>query len=106
MASEQRTTHILTGDATGGGHLWPGAPGKTPFPQGWSGNQVMHTVSDIATDPTLTWVQQTGKAGTWFTKAGDPARFVVVGQRGGITIKVVIEPAGEGVITAHPVTVP
>ena len=34
LASPQRTTHILTGDATGGGHLFPGAPGKIAFPQG------------------------------------------------------------------------
>jgi hypothetical protein len=62
----------------------------------------MHNVSDIATDPTLTWVQQTGKAGSLFTKAGEPARFAVVGTRDGVRIKVVIEPAGEGIITAHP----
>ena len=37
-----------------------------------------------------------------FTKAGDPARFVVIGQREGVAIKVVLEPAGEGIITAHP----
>lgn len=29
LASEARTEHILSGDATGGGHLWPGLPGKT-----------------------------------------------------------------------------
>ena len=74
LASSQRTAHILTGDATGGGHLFPGAPGKTAFPQGWSGDQVMHHVSDIATDPALKWVPQTGSGG-WFTKAGKPARF-------------------------------
>lgn len=33
LASEGRTSHILQGDATGGGHLWPGAAGKTSFPQ-------------------------------------------------------------------------
>jgi len=32
LASKQRTTHILQGDKTGGGHLWPGTAGKTPFP--------------------------------------------------------------------------
>jgi hypothetical protein len=36
LASDARTTHILHGDATGGGHLWPGLTGKTPFPTGWS----------------------------------------------------------------------
>jgi len=101
LASSQRTTHILTGDATGGGHLFPGAPTKTPFPQGWSGDQVMHYVSDIATDPALKWVPQTGSGG-WFTKAGKPARFAVEGMRDGTNIKVIVEPAGEGIITAFP----
>ena len=86
--------------------MWPGAPGKTPFPEGWSGGEIMHHASDIATDPTLIWVQQTGRPGSLFTRAGDPARFVVTGQRGGIDIKVVVEPAGEGIITAHPIVTP
>jgi hypothetical protein len=64
LASPKRTAHILTGDGTGGGHLWPGLPGKTPFPQSWSGEKVMHHVSDIASDPSLQWVQQTGRAGS------------------------------------------
>ena len=102
LASSQRTTHILKGDATGGGHLWPGKPGKTPFPKGWDGSRIMHEVSDIATDPKLQWIQQTGKPGAMFTKAGDPTRWYVIGERGGIKIKVVLEPAGEGIITAHP----
>lgn len=34
LASPSRAQHILTGDATGGGHMWPGAPGKSVFPAG------------------------------------------------------------------------
>jgi hypothetical protein len=101
LASPQRTQHILTGDATGGGHQWPGAPGKTPFPESWSGDQIMHNASDLATDPKLNWTQQTGKPGTMFTKGGDPARFYVIGERDGVQMKVVLEPAGEGIITTH-----
>jgi hypothetical protein len=63
LASDTRTTHILYGDATGGGHLWPGGLGKTPFPQTWDGNKVMKTVSEIATDPNLSWKAQTGTGG-------------------------------------------
>ena len=62
----------------------------------------MHNVSDIATDSNLTWVRQTGPEGSWFTRAGTPARFEVVGVRNGVEIKVVLEPAGEGIITAFP----
>lgn len=103
LADSQRTKHILQGDATGGGHLWPGTPGKTPFPKGWDSSRVMHEVSDIATDPTLQWVQQTGTPGAMFTKAGKPTRWYVIGERGGVKVKVVLEPAGEGIITAYPV---
>jgi hypothetical protein len=63
----------------------------------------MNDVSDVATDPSLQWIQQTGRPGAWFTNAGDPTRWYVIGDRGGVTIKVVLEPAGEGIITAHPV---
>jgi hypothetical protein len=63
----------------------------------------MHEVSDIATDPSLTWVQQSGVPGTLYTRAGKPARFEVIGVREGETIKVIIEPAGEGIITAYPI---
>jgi EndoU nuclease-like protein len=62
----------------------------------------MHEVSNIATDPQIPWVQQTGKAGAMFTKAGDPARVVATGVRGGITIRVIVEPRGEGIITGYP----
>jgi len=102
LASPQRTTHILSGDATGGGHLWPANPGKTAFPSSWSPEKIMHVTSDIATDPNLQWIQKTGKLGTWFQNNGKPARFLVFGERDGIEIKVVLEPTGEGIITAHP----
>jgi hypothetical protein len=62
----------------------------------------MHYISDVATDPSLGWVQQTGKTGSLFTNAGAPARFTVSGIRDGFSIKVILEPAGEGIITAFP----
>jgi filamentous hemagglutinin len=102
LASPDRTNHILYGDGPGsGGHLWPGQSGKTPFPQDWSPGRVMHEVSDIATDPSIPWVPQTGNGGL-FTRAGLPARFTADGVRGGINVRVIVEPAGEGIITAFP----
>jgi len=78
LASPSRTTHILTGDGPGsGGHLWPGQAGKTPFPQSWSGDKIMHEVSDIATDPAYQWVRPDGKT-SWFYNSGKPARFKVI----------------------------
>jgi hypothetical protein len=108
LASPARTAHILEGEQTPsgdwrGGHAWPGAPGKTPFPQSWSDARIMHEVSDVATDPKLRWIQQTGAKGSMYTKAGDPSRFYVIGERGGVPIRVLLEPAGEGIITGHPV---
>jgi hypothetical protein len=107
VASETRTTHILYGDSTGGGHLWPGGAGKTALPESWDANKVMNTISDIATDPNLSWKAQTGSGGL-YTKSGKPARFVVTDSSGnlpvvdGVPVKVVIEPAGEGIITGFP----
>ena len=62
LASEALTQHILYGDETGGGHLWPGLAGKTPFPEDWSGAQVMHAVSDVATSPESSWTVQGSRA--------------------------------------------
>ncbi|WP_197498383.1 DUF637 domain-containing protein, partial [Cupriavidus gilardii] len=102
LASQQRTKHILFGDATGGGHLWPGAPGKTAFPATWTKSQIMHNVSDLATDPKAAWTQLTGKAGAEYTSKGAPVRWAVEGVRDGVQIRVIVEPRGEGIITAYP----
>ncbi|WP_148284319.1 polymorphic toxin-type HINT domain-containing protein [Luteimicrobium xylanilyticum] len=100
--SDQRRTHILDGDVTGGGHRWPGGPGKSPFPREWSDDEIMEHVSNVVTDPRSTW-SEGGPGGALFTRTGRPARFVVVGERQGVRIKVVTAPAGEGIVTAYPV---
>lgn len=96
LASPDRTTHILTGDATGGGHQWPGGPGKSVFPENWPASKIMDAVSDIATDPTIAETVQAN------------GRIVKNGTRDGIDIRVVIEPAskGGGIVTAFPTNVP
>jgi filamentous hemagglutinin len=96
LASPDRTSHILAGDSTGGGHQWPGGPGKSVFPENWSASKIMNTVSDIATDPSISeTVQASG-------------RIVKNGSRDGIDIRVIIEPAskGGGIVTAFPTNVP
>jgi hypothetical protein len=60
----------------------------------------MQEVSDTATDPTLVWIQQSGPKGMYFTKKGKPSRFIVEGVRDGVRIRVILEPAGEGIISA------
>lgn len=62
----------------------------------------MDHVSDVATDPSIKWVQPTGKAGATHTKNGAPVRFRADGWREGVNIRVIIEPGGEGIITAFP----
>lgn len=96
LASPDRTTHILTGDSTGGGHQWPGSPGKSVFPESWSASKIMNAVSDIATDPSIPETVQAN------------GRIVKNGSLDGINIRVVIEPAskGGGIVTAFPTSVP
>ncbi|NYD39559.1 RHS repeat-associated protein [Actinomycetospora corticicola] len=102
LASPNRRQHILFGDGPGrGGHYPPAQSGKTEFPARWGPEQTMHHVSDIATDPNAV-VKGGGKGGGLFDKHGAPARFRHYGVRDGVSIKVVTEPAGEGIITAHP----
>ena len=103
LASEGKTHHIIIGEKIStnkfsGGHKFPGNPGKTVFPQSWSKEKIMHEISDIATDPNLQWIPQTGNGGS-FTRSGRPAKFLVEGVRDSVKIRVVVEPAGEDIIT-------
>lgn len=91
LASPARRTHILQGDATGGGHLWPGAAGKAPFPQSWSGNRVMHEISDIATDPIA-----------WRGAIPQGSRTVLTGTRGGVDIRVIVDSRSGEIISGYP----
>ncbi|RZJ72344.1 MAG: hypothetical protein EOO45_11035, partial [Flavobacterium sp.] len=103
LASKERRNHILIGEGIdSGGHMFPGKAGKSVFPEQWSADKIMHEVSDIATDPSVVWVNQKGVQGALFTKKGDAARWVTDTVRDGVEIRVVIEPAGAGIITAFP----
>lgn len=101
VLSDDSAKHILHGDKTGGGHMYPGQTGKTTFPQHWSDSKILHEVSDIATSPNTTWYAQTGN-GEKYTKTGKPARWVSYEVRDGIRIRTVYEPATGKVITAFP----
>ncbi len=100
LASEARTKHILFGEGpSSGGHLWPGNSGKSAFPASWSSDKIMHNISDIVTDPNIQWTSQTGKIGSAFANV----RYRAEGIREGVNIRVIVEPNGEGIITAHPI---
>lgn len=103
LATSERTNHILYGDKTGGGHLWPGKADKSIFPSSWNAEKVMHYVSDLATDPTLKPIWTRGAEGSLFTKVGVPSRYYIEGIREGIKIRVVIEPVSGKIITAFPI---
>ncbi|GME30519.1 MULTISPECIES: hemagglutinin repeat-containing protein [unclassified Pantoea] len=102
ILSPEAKQHILYGDSpTQGGHLYPGNPGKTVFPQSWSADKVVHVVGDIATSPDTQWFAQTG-TGEAYTKAGKPARWVAWSEQDGVIVRVVYEPASGKIVTAFP----
>lgn len=95
LSSSSRRTHILHGDATGGGHLYPGLAGKSPFPQSWSGDRILHEISDIATDPAA-----------WRNAIGQGNRTVLTGTRGGVDIRVIVDTRTGQIISGYPTNIP
>ncbi|GAB2468564.1 WXG100-like domain-containing protein [Jatrophihabitans fulvus] len=102
VVSKESRTHILDGDGpNSGGHRWPGAPGKTPFPKNWNDDQIIDNVGDIVSSPSTQWRYQTGSGGM-YTKGGDPAVWRAWEVRDGVRIRVAWEPATGRVRTAFP----
>lgn len=98
LVSPSRRSHILDGEVRpngtfGGGHrAGTGYPGKSEFPASWSDDQIMHYISDVATDPLSTTVRTQGRD------------VFVAGTRDRIDIEVLIR-NGE-IWTAYPTNVP
>ena len=106
ILSPAERQHILFGDGPGsGGHMYPGQPGKTTFPQNWTEGQILHNVGDVVTSPTTQWYAQTETGGA-LTKAGDPAKWVAWETRDGVSMRVVYEPATGRTVTAFPDSAP
>ncbi len=94
--------HILHGDGPGsGGHMWPGQPGKTTFPQSWDSKKIISEVDDIVNSPSTKWYAQQGTGGA-LTKAGKAANWVAWEVRDGVQIRVVFQPAKGRIVTAFP----
>lgn len=94
--------HILHGDGPGsGGHMWPGQPGKTTFPQSWDGKKIISEVDDIVNSPSTKWYAQQGTGGA-LTKSGKAATWVAWEVRDGVQIRVVYQPAKGRIVTAFP----
>jgi hypothetical protein len=89
--SPDRSTHILDGDAYGGGHRHgTGKPGKTEFPASWGDQKVIDTALDIARKPDQPPVRQERNS-----------RWVCIGTRDGVEVSVIVLPGGD-VWTAWP----
>jgi hypothetical protein len=109
ILTSERRDHILDGDGRGGGGHGPGrgVPGKSEFPSHWSDEQTIEHIEDVATNPNSTYRRQDGgPRDQYYDRNGDPVRFVVEGVRDGVKIRVITEPAGEGIITAFPPDIP
>ena len=92
LGDAKATVHVLQGDSTGGGHApGLGIAGKSEFPAGWSNEQIMHNISDVATDP-KSHVQKLG--GT----------TIIEGSREGVDIKVVVRDGR--IVTGYPTNTP
>jgi len=86
---------------------------KTLFPSDWSDDKIFEAVQAVASDPSSRWTRDEekggGEPGTLFNpwhKLPDvdfaiPARFRVDGVIDNVKIRVVVEPYGEGVISAY-----
>jgi RHS repeat-associated protein len=97
LTDSRGRTHILDGDATGGGHRpGTGISGKSEFPAGWSDDEIIHHISDVATDPAST------------ATPGRNGRTVVNGTRKGVDIRVILESARRGgrIVTGFPTNRP
>ena len=95
--------HIIAGNRTGGGHKWPGQPGKTVFPQSWDTDKILDGIADVATNPSSNRTWQTGSHGSLYTRRGDPSRVKIEGVYDGVQIRVIFEPATDRVITGFPI---
>ncbi|WAL99973.1 EndoU domain-containing protein [Streptomyces sp. Je 1-369] len=101
MIGGQEQFHIIHGDRTGGGHKWPGQPGKTVFPRDWDTDKILDGIADVATSPSSVRTQQTGRAAL-DTRNGDPSRWKVEGVVDGVNIRVIYEPATDRIVTGFP----
>jgi Bacterial EndoU nuclease len=85
----ERTTHILDGDATGGGHRsGTGSPGKTEFPAHWDDDTIIDRILSVARSPDSAELQRNG-------------RWRVSGSRDDVKLAIIVMQDGR-IWTAYP----
>lgn len=93
--SPERRTHILYGDATGGGHKFgTGSPCKSEFPKHWDDNTIIKEVEMIAANDNLNWEEQRN------------GYYVTEQNVGTVKVRVVKARNGNDIITAYPTNTP
>ncbi len=89
--TSERRTHILYGDATGGGHKFgTGAPCKSEFPKHWDDKTIIKEIELIAANDNLNWEQQRN------------GYYVTEQKVGTVKVRVVKGRDNKNVITAYP----
>jgi hypothetical protein len=84
--SSERTTHILDGEADGGGghRHGTGKPGKTEFPASWDDKEIVDNVLDVAQRPDCTPTLQHRNN-----------RWICIGTREDVEVSVIVLRSGE-----------
>lgn len=96
VVSDDRRKHILDGDDKGGGGHGAGRnrPNKSEFPSGWSDEQAIDAIKDVANDP--------GSS----REIEPDGRIKVSGTRNGVDIRVIVESDKNTVVTGYPTNLP
>lgn len=78
----ERATHILDGDATGGGHRHgTGSPGKTEFPAHWDDDAILDAITSAARSPDYAELERNGR---WKTLGSrDDVKLAVIVMQDG-----------------------
>ncbi len=94
VISPQQRTHILYGDARGGGHFHTAdKPCKSEFPQDWDEKKVIDTIELIAANDNIPW------------KKADNGYHTGEQTVDGLRVRVVLSADKKRVITGYPVNV-
>ena len=92
LLSPSARTHILYGDAKGGGHLHGvGTACKSEFPASWDADKVIQTIQLIAANDNLNWRRESN------------GYYVAEQKQDGINVRVVLDREKDDIVTAYPV---